>query len=107
MIINGRIYATGENIVVGDVILLNVDSNPASSNYTWNSSNQTIARGVSMIVTEEMLGTQSFNIVVCNIIPIPSSTTVCNVLPVTILVIGKFVCIILIVTGILLQYCRL
>ena len=89
MSINGRVYVTGEDIATGDVILLHVDSNPAASNYTWNSLNQTIARGMSMLVTEEMLGTQSFTIVVCNVIPIPSSNTVCNEFPMTILVKGK------------------
>ena len=89
--VNGHAHASGEEVDVGAVITLTADSNPAPSKNTWNNtiSNEIIGRGVSMTVTAEMLGNQSLIAEVCNIIPIPSSYTVCNDILVNVVVIGK------------------
>ena len=89
--VSGHVHTPGEEIVVGAIITVAADSNPASSNYTWNNgiSKEIIERGVSMVVTAEMLGNQSLIAEVCNIIPIPSPYTVCNDILVNVVVMGK------------------
>ena len=94
-------FSSGENIVVGEVMTVTADSNPATRNYTWKNttSNEIIATGDSITVTVEMLGSQSLKAVVCNTIPIPSPHTVCNDFPVNVVVISKCVYIIFILDG--------
>ena len=79
------------------------ESNPGKRNYTWENtiSNEIIATGDSIAVTENMLGKQSFKAVVCNTIPIPSLHTVCSNFPVNVVVISKCVSIISILDGVL------
>ena len=79
------------------------DSNPGKRNYTWENttSNETIATGDSIAVTENMLGNQSFKAVVCNTIPIPSPHTVCSNFPVNVVIISKCVSVIFILGGVL------
>ena len=91
MKVNGRMYASGDDLIVGDVMTVTADSNPAKRNYTWENttSNKSIATGKSLIVTEDILGNQSLTAVVCNIIPIPSPHPVCSDFPVNIVVISK------------------
>ena len=100
---NGRAHTSGENIVVGEVMTVTADSNPATRNYTWKNttSNEIIATGESITVTVEMLGSQSLKAVVCNTIPIPSPHTVCSDFPVNVVVISKCVSIIFIFDGVL------
>ena len=98
-----RAHTSGENIVVGEVMTVTADSNPATRNYTWKNtkSNEIIATGESITVTVEMLGSQSLKAVVCNTIPIPSPHTVCSDFPVNVVVISKCVSIIFILDGVL------
>ena len=100
---NGRAHTSGENIVVGEVMTVTADSNPATRNYTWKNttSNEIIETGESITVTVEMLGKQSLKAVVCNTIPIPSPHTVCSDLPVNVVIISKCVSIIFILDGVL------
>ena len=81
------------------------ESNPGKRNYTWENtaSNETIATGDSIAVTENMLGKQSLKAVVCNTIPIPSPHTVCSNFPVNVIVISKCVSIIFILDGVLCE----
>ena len=74
------------------------DSNPGKRNYTWKNttSNEIIATGDSIAITEEMRGKQSLKAVVCNTIPIPSPHTVCSDFTVNVVVISKCVSIIFI-----------
>ena len=100
---NGRANTSGENIVVGEVMTVTADSNPATRNYTWKNttSNEIIETGESITVTVEMFGRQSLKVVVCNTIPIPSPHTVCSDLPVNVVVISKCVSIVFILDGVL------
>ena len=100
---NGRANTSGENIVVGEVMTVTADSNPATRNYTWKNttSNDTIATGESITVTLEMVGSQSLTAVVCNTIPIPSPHTVCSDVLVNVVVKSKYVSIIFILDGVL------
>ena len=100
---NGRANISGENIVVGEVMTVTADSNPATRNYTWKNttSNDTIATGESITVTLEMVGSQSLKAVVCNTIPIPSPQTVCSDVLVNVVVKSKCVSIIFILDGVL------
>ena len=97
----GRAHTSGENIVVGEVMTVTADSNPATRNYTWKNttSNEIIATGESITVTAEMLGSQSLKAVVCNTIPIPSPYTVCSNFLVNFVVISKCVTITFILDG--------
>ena len=79
------------------------DSNPGKRNYTWENttSNEIIATGDSITVTENMLGNQSLKAVVCNTIPLPSPHVVCSDFTVNVTVISKCVSIIFILDGVL------
>ena len=79
------------------------ESNPGKRNYTWENtaSNETIATGDSIAVTEHMLGKQSLKAVVCNTIPIPSPYTVCSNYPLNVVVKSKCVSVIFILDGVL------
>ena len=89
MNVNGRIYTSGEKVVVGEVITVTADSNPAKRNYTWTNttSNEIVATGESFIL--DVLGSQSIIVEVCNVIPIPSPHTVCSDVPVNVVVTSK------------------
>ena len=103
MKLNGRVVTNGGNIFVGERMTVTAESNPGKRSYTWENtiSNEIIATGDSIAVTENMLGNQSFKAVVCNTIPIPSPHTVCSNFPVNVVVISKCVSIIFILDGVL------
>ncbi|KAK2181977.1 hypothetical protein NP493_372g00000 [Ridgeia piscesae] len=86
---NGHVVTNGGNIFVGERMTVTADSNPEKRNYTWENttSNEIIATGDSIVVTETMLGNQSLKAVVCNTIPLPSPHTVCGDFPVNVVVI--------------------
>jgi len=69
------------------------DSNPGKRNYSWKNtmSNEIIATGDSIVITDTMIGNQSLEAVVCNTIPLPSPHTVCSEFPVNVVVISKCV----------------
>ena len=100
---NGHVITNGGNIFVGERMTVTAESNPGKRNYTWENtaSNETIATGDSIAVTEHMVGKQSFKVVVCNTIPIPSPHTVCSNYPVNVVVISKCVSVISILDGVL------
>ena len=102
---NGHVITNGRNIFVGERMTVTAESNPGKRNYTWENtaSNETIATGDSIAVTENMLGKQSLKAVVCNTIPIPSPHTVCSNFPVNVIVISKCVSIIFILDGVLCE----
>ncbi|KAK2154983.1 hypothetical protein NP493_2116g00009 [Ridgeia piscesae] len=89
---NGDVVTNGGNIVVGERMTVTAESNPGKRNYTWENttSNETIATGDFIAVTENMLGNQSFKAVVCNTIPIPSPHTLCSNFPVNVIVINTY-----------------
>ena len=98
---NGDVITNGRNIFLGERMTVTADSNPGKRNYTWENttSNEIIATGDSIAVTEQMVGNQSFKAVVCNTIPLPSPHTVCSDFSLNVVVIGKCVSIIVIVLG--------
>ena len=100
---NGHVVTNGGNIFVGERMTVTADSNPGKRNYTWENtiSNETIATGDSIVVTETMLGHQSLKAVVCNNIPLPSPHTVCNDFPLNVVVISKCVSITFTLDGVL------
>ena len=101
--LNGRVVTNGGNIFVGERMTVTAQSNPGKRNYTWENtnSNEIIATGDSIAVTENMLGKQSLKAVVCNTIPIPSPYTVCSNYPLNVVVISKCVSIIFILGGVI------
>ena len=100
---NGHIVTNGGNIFVGERMTVTADSNPEKRNYTWENttSNEIIATGDSIVVTETMLGNQSLKAVVCNTIPLPSPHTVCGDFPVNVVVISKCLSMLFILDGFL------
>ena len=98
---NGDAVTNGINISVGERMTVTAESNPGKRNYTWENttSNEIMATGDSITVTEKMVGHQSLKAVVCNTIPLPSPHTVCSDFPVTVVVIGKCVSIMVILDG--------
>ena len=100
---NGQEDTNGGNIIVGERMTVTADSIPGKRNYTWKNttSNEIIATGDTITVTEEMIGSQSLKAVVCNTVPIPSPHAVCSDFTVNVSVIGKCVSIIFILDGVL------
>ncbi|KAK2182439.1 hypothetical protein NP493_353g01006 [Ridgeia piscesae] len=98
---NGQGDTNGGNIFVGERMTVTADSNPGKRNYTWKNttSNEIIATGDSIAITEQMVGKQSLKAVVCNTIPTPSPHTVCSDFTVNVVVISKCVSIIFILDG--------
>ena len=103
MKLNGRVVTNGGNIFVGERMTVTAESNPGKRNYTWENtnSNEIIATGDSIAVTENMLGKQSLKAVVCNTIPIPSPYTVCSNYPLNVVVISNCVSVLFILDGVL------
>jgi len=86
-------YKYNHNINVGERMTAAVSSNPRNIIYIWKNTttNKIIAMGSNITVTEKMLGKQSFNIVACNTIPIPSPHTACCDLTIYVTVASKCV----------------
>ena len=100
---NGDAVTDRRNILVGERMTVTADSKPEKRTYTWENtiSNEKIATGDSITLTENMIGNQSIKAVVCNTIPLPSPHTVCSDFPVNVVVISKYVSIIVILDGVL------
>ena len=69
----------GGTVHVGEIMTVTSACNPAEIKFTWTdtSNNTIIGSWHSLIVTEGMLGNRSFEVEVCNVIPIPSPYMVC------------------------------
>ncbi|KAK2165726.1 hypothetical protein NP493_1352g00000 [Ridgeia piscesae] len=67
-------HTSGENVVVGEVMTVTADSNPATRNYTWKNttSNEIIEKGESITITVRMLGSQSLEVLQHHPISIPT-----------------------------------
>ena len=77
---------------------VSAESNPGKRNYTWEYtiSNEIIATGDSIAVTDKIIGNQSLKAVVCNTMPLASPRTVCSDFTVNVIVTSKCVSIIVI-----------
>ena len=64
----------------GDTVTVTADSNPLDRSYEWvnTTTHGTLDTKDTLTITEEMLGSQSLKVIVCNTIPIPTANTICK-----------------------------
>ena len=64
----------------GDKVKVTADSNPSTITYKWvtTATNDTLGTEDTIDITDEMVGSQSLKVIVCNTIPIPKATSNCE-----------------------------